>query len=132
MEKTLAIMKALADRNRLRISLVLNNYDELCACQITELLGVSGATVSKHLAVLQKAGLLTSRKSGKWVFYRLCPDQPSEGLIGWLKERLHSSKQRENDMERLAAITAIDPEEICRKQRGVTCCPPSTSKDKTL
>ena len=64
-------LKALADRNRLRIVAALADYEELCACQLTELLGVSGATASRHLAQLTASGLLASRKDGRWVHYCL-------------------------------------------------------------
>lgn len=63
MEKVLSIMKALSDANRLRIVSALMAFDELCACQITELLQVSGATVSRHLALLVNAEVLESRRA---------------------------------------------------------------------
>jgi len=48
MEKLLLILKALSDKNRLRIFYALLSYQELCACQITEFLNVAGATASRH------------------------------------------------------------------------------------
>ena len=66
----LAITKALSDRQRIRLLLALRQ-GELCACQLVELAGLAGSTVSKHLSLLQQAGLITSRKSERWVHYRL-------------------------------------------------------------
>ena len=49
MDGTVNLLKALSDTNRLRTVLALHRYEELCACQITELLQVTGETVSRHL-----------------------------------------------------------------------------------
>jgi ArsR family transcriptional regulator len=67
MIQTVELFKALSDMNRLRIVVALGRYEELCACQITELLQVTGATVSRHLGVLQHAGVLKSRKEGRFL-----------------------------------------------------------------
>ena len=65
MNTTARILKALSEPNRLRIVMALTDNRELCACQITELLRLSGATVSRHLAQLTLCGLLESRKEGR-------------------------------------------------------------------
>ena len=70
MTKTLEILKALSDMNRLRIVAALRRYDELCACQITELLQVTGATVSRHLGQMKAVGLVEDEKRGRMIFYR--------------------------------------------------------------
>ncbi|MDZ7667848.1 MAG: metalloregulator ArsR/SmtB family transcription factor [Desulfotignum sp.] len=93
MDDTLLKLKALADRNRLRIFLALTRYDELCACQITELLQVTGATASRHLGILVTAGLLKSRKASRWVYFSLedrCMDM--DGILGWLLPRVQTSE----------------------------------------
>lgn len=123
METILSIMKGLADRNRLRIIMALHSADELCACQITELLQVSGATVSKHLSVLQQAGLITSRKAGKFIYYRMTEATLKLPVMQWLNETLSDSLNIEKDSLALTEILRCDPEEICRKQRGEKCCP---------
>ena len=64
------VFKALGDRNRLRILASLLCHKELCACQIHEWLGVTGATASKHLGLLVDNGLIKSRKEG--CFYHCC------------------------------------------------------------
>ncbi|MGE4279629.1 MAG: ArsR/SmtB family transcription factor [Magnetospirillum sp.] len=62
--------KAVADPTRIRILKLLQS-GELCVCQLTTVLGLAPATVSKHLSVLKGAGLVQSRRDGKWVYYRL-------------------------------------------------------------
>lgn len=123
MEHTVKIMKALSDRNRLRIIFALQETEELCACQITELIAVSGATISKHLGVLQRAEVVDSRKEGKWTFYTLQSNAVYEPLIVWLRSQLLSSETLIEDRKELHKILSVSPEEICRKQRGEDCCP---------
>lgn len=117
MNDLLMMMKALADRNRLRIMAALLRHDELCACQLTELLGVAGATSSRHLAQLQNAGMIQGRKSGRWVLYRLAEDLPQDFPLQWLAARLNGDEDILEDEKRLVAITAVDPGVICRRQR---------------
>ena len=123
METTLAILKALSDRNRLRIVAALNRYDELCACQITEVLQVTGATASRHLSVLQHAGLVQSRKDGRWVYYSLTRPEGSEPVFQWLEKTFQTSEELQNDFQTLENIIEMTREDLCRKQRGENCCP---------
>ena len=75
MRELLAITKALADENRLRILAALDGR-ELCLCQIVELLGLATSTVSRHASVLQQARLIESRKQGRWTYFRLDSEAP--------------------------------------------------------
>ena len=116
-EKTLQVNKALADGNRLKIVAALLEYDELCACIITEFLGIAGATASRHLSILVNSGLLASRKEGRWIYYRL---SIADNLLrAWLKVSLDNK----TNLKVLAEIVASPVEDICRKQRGISCCP---------
>jgi ArsR family transcriptional regulator len=124
MDDSLLKLKALADKNRLRIFLALTRYDELCACQITELLQVTGATASRHLGILVTAGLLKSRKESRWVYFSLderCMDM--DGILKWLLPRVRTSEQVQTDLAVLERIMAMDKEDLCRMQRGEACCP---------
>src|ERR1035441_7788100 len=70
MREFMAVTKALSDPSRVRILLALRRK-ELCVCQITELFGFAPSTMSKHLSILHQAGLIHSRKTERWVYYRL-------------------------------------------------------------
>jgi hypothetical protein len=63
--------KALADEHRLLALALLKRRTELCACEIQAATGLTHATVSHHMAILAHAGLVSSRREGKWLFYRL-------------------------------------------------------------
>jgi ArsR family transcriptional regulator len=60
---------SLADQTRLTILELLD--EELCSCEIMAALGSTEPTTSHHLGILERAGLIASRREGKWVFYRL-------------------------------------------------------------
>lgn len=70
LEQVLQVLRAISQATRLRI-LVLLAETELCSCELVELLGVSQPAISQHMRVLKRAGLVTERKLGTWVYYRL-------------------------------------------------------------
>ncbi|HLJ87709.1 MAG TPA: metalloregulator ArsR/SmtB family transcription factor [Candidatus Angelobacter sp.] len=77
--------KGLADLNRLRIiNLLLNG--ELCGCDIQYVVGISQSNVSRHLLYLKKSGLVSDRRVGYRIYYRLVEDESPEykGLIAYL------------------------------------------------
>jgi ArsR family transcriptional regulator len=64
------LFKALGDRTRVHILFALSRV-ELCVCDLTEILGMSSSAVSHQLRVLRASKLVTFRREGKNVFYRL-------------------------------------------------------------
>jgi len=124
MEQLLSVFKALSDRNRLRVFAALTAHEELCACQITELLGITGATASRHMGLLLSARLVQSRKEGRWVHYRLNHDSPSFApVMEWVQGQFRDDIDIRQDKTTLKEITSCQPEELCRKQRQAECCP---------
>lgn len=65
------LFKALADENRAKISYTLCQDNELCVCDIANIIGSSVATASHHLRTLHKQGIVKYRKEGKLAFYSL-------------------------------------------------------------
>ncbi len=68
------LFKALADENRAKIVYSLCQDEELCVCDIANIIGVSVATTSHHLRTLYKQGIVKYRKEGKLAFYSLDDD----------------------------------------------------------
>lgn len=83
------VFKALGDGNRLHI-LHLLQRGEQCACVLLENLNLSQPTLSHHMKLLCDAGLVQSRKDGKWVYYTLQADTINEISV-WLSELQHVS-----------------------------------------
>lgn len=65
------IFKVLADENRAKIAFALSQEEELCVCDVANVIGSSVATASHHLRALKKMGLANYRKEGKLAFYSL-------------------------------------------------------------
>jgi ArsR family transcriptional regulator, arsenate/arsenite/antimonite-responsive transcriptional repressor len=63
-------LQALADPTRLRMVRLLAEREQ-CVCHLTELLGLSQASISHHVAVLKRAGLVEDRRDTRWTYYRL-------------------------------------------------------------
>ena len=75
------LFKALADPTRLRLIKLLGD-DELCVCSCVEVLKTPQSKVSRHLAYLRRAGLVSARRDGKWIHYRLVdPSHPRAARI---------------------------------------------------
>ena len=65
------VFKALADDTRLKVAYALCQEEELCVCDVANILSSSTATASHHLRLLRNMGLAKYRKDGKLVFYSL-------------------------------------------------------------
>jgi ArsR family transcriptional regulator, lead/cadmium/zinc/bismuth-responsive transcriptional repressor len=68
------IFKALSDETRIKIAYSLSIQDELCVCDVANIVGSSTATASHHLRLLRTLGLAKFRKEGKLVFYSIDDD----------------------------------------------------------
>ena len=68
MQEFTKVMKALSDPNRVKLLKLLQKR-EMCVCEIRAALGIAQPTVSKHLKILENAGLVGRRKDGLWVNY---------------------------------------------------------------
>ncbi len=114
----LDITKALADETRVRALMSLAG-GELCVCQVVELLGLSPSTVSKHMSILQQAGLVERRKDGRWHYYRLAgQDAPPvvREALRWTLGALEGEKTIQADARTLCCVRQKDREEIA------ACC----------
>lgn len=73
--------KALADETRLRL-LNLMGADEVCVCFFVEILKTNQPKISRHLAYLRRAGIVSSRRDGPWIHYRIAePSDPDAARV---------------------------------------------------
>ena len=120
------LLKACADQTRLRLLNLLAQEGEICVCYLVDVLGTSQPTVSRHLAYLKRAGLVTDRKDGLWVHYRL-----SEGLGAHARRILEclgaccaEAPEMQSDVQKLRQVCAAQP--IVRLTSRVTVAPNTT------
>lgn len=112
MRDFIKVMKALGDPGRVKIIKMLQRR-ELCVCEIREALSLAQSTVSKHLKILEEAGLITFYKDGLWVNYRLTDGANNPyvaNLLGNLKHWLEDDTEM---AELLARLPGIRRENIC-------------------
>lgn len=118
MEHLLAIARALSDENRVRALLVLGNQ-EICVCQLIELLQLAPSTVSKHMSILKQAKLVDGHKKGRWMYYRL-PEKTAPLIIhqaiSWVRQAASGDKRVFLDTEQMKKILSTTREIISERQ----------------
>ncbi|SPL99353.1 Arsenical resistance operon repressor [[Actinomadura] parvosata subsp. kistnae] len=72
------VFKALGDPVRLELISMIAAYGEPCVCDLTKAFDLAAPTISHHLKVLRKAGLIESRRQGTWIHYRAVPEKLAE------------------------------------------------------
>ncbi len=113
------VAKAVADPSRVRILKLLEG-GELCVCQITTVVDLAPATVSKHLAALKTAGLVQQRRDGKWVYYRLAerelnPYAPQ--FLALVRASLKDDPTTAEDRRVLVLVNAVPVQILCDQGR---------------
>jgi ArsR family transcriptional regulator, arsenate/arsenite/antimonite-responsive transcriptional repressor len=95
MKDFIRVMKAFSDPGRVKIIKMLGEK-ELCVCEITAALQLAQPTISKHLKILEDAGLVEFSKEGSWVNYRLATDtsnQYAEVMLAHMHSWLSDDKE---------------------------------------
>jgi ArsR family transcriptional regulator len=117
--------QALADGTRLRI-LGLLLAGEVCVCNLHASLGISQPKVSRHLAYLRRAGLVSARREGLWVHYRLAqgPDPVVSTILQAVTHALGHVDVVRRDTRALEKTTGCAiPPQPCNPSLG--CCAPA-------
>jgi len=109
------LFKLLADQTRLRALVLLQNHGELCVCELTHALGISQPKISRHLAHLRDAKLVTDKRQGLWVYYQINRDIPA-----WVLDILKISSDEVTDKtpfsQDQAALLSM------ANRPGTSCC----------
>jgi ArsR family transcriptional regulator len=97
--------RALADRTRLRL-INLMGGDEMCVCFFVEVLKTNQPKISRHLAYLRRAGVVSARRDGKWMHYRLAEpsDTRAARVFSDVRKWLAEEKEMQRDRERLVKV----------------------------
>lgn len=118
---------ALSDRTRLRI-LNLMGDDEVCVCFFVEVLEEGQPKISRHLAYLRRAGVVASRRDGKWMHYRIVPpsdphaDRVLKDVMLWLKD----DQEMQRDRRHLIKVCCMPspPVQILGAPKPASVAPP--------
>lgn len=112
MQQFVNVMKALSDPNRVKIVKMLQNRSEMCVCELRAALALAQPTVSKHLQVLEGAGLVSRTKNGQWVNYSLSGgDTPyAKAMLDLVGSWLNSD---EEIVSLLDELPKLDRRDIC-------------------
>jgi ArsR family transcriptional regulator len=108
------LFAALADSTRLRL-LNLMNGREVCVCYFVEILKQGQPKISRHLAYLRRAGIVASRRDGKWMHYRI--ERPDDTKAASILDVVFKSFKTDRNMQ---ADLARLGQACCEPQRFVT------------
>lgn len=99
------LFKALADRTRLRL-INLMGEDEVCVCFFVEVLKTNQPKISRHLAYLKRAGVVSARRDGKWIHYRIVepPESHAANIFREVRTSLANDPSMQSDRARLQKI----------------------------
>jgi ArsR family transcriptional regulator len=110
MNEHIVVLKTLADPTRLKL-LKLILAEELCVCEVQELLQISQPAVSQHIAKLKTAGLVTERRAGMWTYYRGDSERLQKALAGFadfLQADLTTIPEMTEEVRRRSTLNRVD------------------------
>lgn len=134
MKRAAQFFKVLADEARLQILWLLFSQPELCVCDIMAVVGITQSKVSRHLATLRHAGLVTDRKDGLWSYYSLCPasDELAREHIDLLRGSLARRPDADQLLNRLREwLEAKNQGAVCSKEGAAAFQKPATGHART-
>lgn len=106
MKKTVQLLKALSDPTRLRL-LNLLQPGELCVCDLMAVLDMPQSTISRHLATLRHADLVSDERRGQWMYYKITDSKQLSGkLLKLLQSELTGEATAQKDLQTLARLRA--------------------------
>jgi len=104
--------KAIAHPTRLRLLAALRS-GPLCVCQMTAIVKLAASTVSEHLSELRKAGLISERKEGRWVEYRLSDSAIRDGILEPIWPALEDDTEARADAVLVKELRRVPLDELC-------------------
>ena len=76
------LFRALADETRLQMLYLIRQHQELCVCDLENVLGIGQSKASRHLRYLLNAGLVQDRREAIWIYYRIAENlRPAQKAI---------------------------------------------------
>jgi len=114
MEEFIKVMKVLSDPNRVKIIKILQKR-VMCVCEIQAALDIAQPTVSKHLKLLEGAGMVSNMKDGLWVNYSITDGAQSPYAASLLGHMRHWVSEDPDIKKLLDRLDEIKREDICKR-----------------
>jgi len=114
MKQFTKVMKALSDPNRVKIVKLLQQK-VMCVCELQAALGIAQPSVSKHLKILEEAGLVDFRKEGLWVNYYLSEGKSGPYAASLLGNLRHWLNEDPEVSDLIQMVPHLNREEICNR-----------------
>jgi DNA-binding transcriptional ArsR family regulator len=112
LDAAIAATRALGHPARMRTAAMLRS-GELCLCQITEVLSLASSTVSLHVKELKRAGLVSERKDGRWVYFSLSNDEHARRWLDTALAAVDGDPQLARDLDLIAEIRRLPLADLC-------------------
>jgi ArsR family transcriptional regulator len=114
MKVFIKVMKALSDPNRVKIVKMLQ-HRLMCVCELQEALNISQSSVSKHLKILEKSGIIDYEKDGLWVNYYLTDGMQSPYVSSLMGNLRHWLDDEPEVTELIRKLPFIRREDVCKR-----------------
>lgn len=120
--KIIDVFQALSDPHRLRIvTLMLLSDTELCLCDLSESLEEPEYKLSRHLKVLKNSGMISSSRSGKWIYHSLVKDKLLKGTYDTIKSSYEFKNSVSlSDLKRLKKRKSLYKNKSCNGLKKTT------------
>jgi ArsR family transcriptional regulator len=109
------LLKLLADSTRLRSLMLLLQEGELCVCELTYALDEIQPKISRHLASLRDTNVVSVRRAGQWIYYRVNPQLPgwAVAILQAALAGMHSDSQYQASVKKLNHMPDRPENRIC-------------------
>ena len=114
MKQFIKVMKALSDPNRIKIIKLLQQK-MMCVCELQGALNIAQPNVSKHLKILEEAGLVEYQKEGLWVNYYLADGKNSPYAASLLGNMRHWLNDDPEVTDLIKIVPHLNREELSRR-----------------
>jgi DNA-binding transcriptional ArsR family regulator len=115
MRKTAEMFKALGEPNRFRILAALASRPA-CVCELSSALSLKQPNLSRHLRVLESAGLVESRRAGGWTDYRVLESARTSPVVKWVRALASSDQTLRRDARALKRADRVQLQK-CKRRR---------------
>jgi len=120
MQKEASLFKALSDQTRLRLVSILLFNGETCVCRLAQALNEPDFKISRHLGIMRSAGVVSARREGTWMYYRIVKPRSifEQSCFEFLRKGMVNNHILKKDLQRLSKTSCSNPGSPARKNES--------------